>query len=119
MKIKAVQAKEIWVNSQRAGFIVEDWFYPAPNVQLSVTDLLLIMEEMYSEMGVDWAETILYKGWFICKAPKEISHLGFYICDRKTKGIDTHYLHPDGTTHLGASWYKTISEAQKVIDNLK
>lgn len=39
MKIQEINAREVWANKIRIGFIVENWFYPAPGVQISPEEL--------------------------------------------------------------------------------
>ncbi len=46
MKINKFKASEIWINDKRVGIIVEEWFYPAPGVQLGAKELRNIADEI-------------------------------------------------------------------------
>ncbi len=45
-RFKSVNAKEVWIHSKPVGFIVEQWFYPAPGIQLGAWELQEIIEAM-------------------------------------------------------------------------
>jgi hypothetical protein len=51
VKLLKIEAIEVWLQGVRAGYIVENWFYPAANIQLSTEELNKIAAVIQSGEG--------------------------------------------------------------------